>query len=88
MTDVNEMQRQLDQLSEEVNKLRRQVPKWIPVTEQLPPEGDMVLVSCKTKRGQRNVNRAYQTDGWWHGSGSMAGVEAWMTLPDPYGEDA
>lgn len=64
--------------------------KWIR-TEQGKPETfpepeQMVLVSCKTKAGARNVNRAYFMDGYWHGSGSMSGVEAWMPLPEPYQE--
>lgn len=85
MTDVNELQRQVDELRKELESLRKQVPKWIPVTKYLPAEDEMVLVSCKSKSGHRSVNRAYHSDGFWHGSGSMAGVEAWMTLPDPYG---
>lgn len=86
MEDINELKRQLDKLYEELKALRRQVPKWIPVSEDLPPEEEVVLVSCKSKRGVRSVNRAYHYDGFWHGSGSMAGVEAWMTLPEPYEE--
>lgn len=57
---------------------------WIPVTEELPEEGLMVLVTAQTKKGDRNVNRAYQADGFWHGSGSMSNVIAWMPLPEPY----
>ena len=56
--------------------------KWIDVREQVPAEGEMVLVCCKSKAGYRSINRAYQMQGFWHGSGSMAGVTHWMPLPD------
>lgn len=61
--------------------------RWIPVNKELPVGGLMVLVTCCSKKGQRSVNRAYYMDGCWHGSGSMAGVTAWMPLPEPYKED-
>ena len=61
--------------------------EWIPVSERLPESDYMCLVSCKTKKGVQSVNRAYYSDGYWHGSGSMSGVEAWMPLPEPYKAD-
>lgn len=57
---------------------------WIPVEERLPEDDNMVLVTCQTKKGTRNVNRAYCDGTFWHGSGSMSGVIAWMPLPEPY----
>ena len=57
---------------------------WIPVEECLPEEGEMVLVTCQKKSGQRSVNRAWHMGGFWHGTGSMSGVIAWMPLPEPY----
>ena len=59
---------------------------WEPVDECLPDTDEMVLVSCMTKKGVGSVNRAYYADGFWHGSGSMSGVVAWMPLPEPYEE--
>ena len=58
--------------------------KWIPVTDRLPEDEGMKLVSCRTKKGINSVNRAYYMNGTWHGSGSMSGVTAWMELPEPY----
>lgn len=61
-----------------------EAPKWIPEKERLPENDEMVLVTCITKKGVRSVNRAYYSSGFWHGSGSMSGVIAWMPLPEPY----
>ena len=58
--------------------------EWILCSERLPESDYMCLVSCKTKKGVKSVNRAYYSDGYWHGSGSMSGVEAWMPLPKPW----
>ena len=63
------------------------VMQWIRASERKPTEGEMVLVCCKSKAGYRSVNRAYYSDGFWHGSGSMAGVTHWMPLPDRPEED-
>ena len=60
--------------------------KWIPISETLPDENEMVLVTCKTKKDYRSVNRAYYSNNFWHGSGSMSEVIAWMPLPNPYEE--
>ena len=57
---------------------------WIPVKERLPEDESMMLVTCQTKAGIRTVNRAWYGGGFWHGSGSMSGVIAWMPLPEPY----
>ena len=57
---------------------------WIPVEERMPEEGEMVLVTCQKKSGQRSVNRAWHMGGFWHGTGSMSEVIAWRPLPEPY----
>ena len=57
---------------------------WIPCSKEMPKDEEIVLVTCATKKGVRNVNRAYYADGFWHGSGSMSQVVAWMPLPEPY----
>ena len=63
-----------------------EVFEWVPVTERLPEDEEMKLVTCRTKKGILNVNRAYYMDEAWHGSGTMSGVVAWMELPEPYEE--
>ena len=57
---------------------------WIPVKERLPEDESMMLVTCQTKAGIRTVNRAWYGGGFWHGTGSMSEVVAWMPLPEPY----
>ena len=59
---------------------------WIPVSEKLPEDERMVLVTCQTKKGIRSTNRAYYDGKFLHGSGSMSGVTAWQPLPEPYKE--
>lgn len=67
---------------------KQEVYKWIHVSERLPETDDLMLVSCRTKKGVNSVNRAYYSNGAWHGSGSMSGVIAWMPLPEPYKGEA
>lgn len=58
---------------------------WIPCDERFPDANEMVLVTTETKKGIKSVNRAYRDENYlWHGTGSMAGVIAWMPLPLPY----
>ena len=58
--------------------------EWIPCSERLPGDDEIMLVTCQPKKGNPNVNRAYYMDGAWHGSGSMSNVVAWMPLPEPW----
>ena len=57
--------------------------KWIPISEMTPSDDKMKLVTCKTQKGVYSVNRAYYDGEFWHGSGSMSGVIAWMEMPEP-----
>ena len=72
------------EICKQLENLQSAESEWIPVSERLPDDDEMKLVSCKAKNGNVSVNRAYYADGFWHGSGSMAGVQAWMPLPKPY----
>ena len=60
------------------------VIEWVPVFERLPEDDVVKLVTCQPKKGAANVNRAYYSNGKWHGSGSMSGVIAWAEMPAPY----
>ena len=76
----------LEELSDE--PCEDAIRRWIPVSDRLPDNDDMMLVTCRTKKGVSSVNRAYYSRGSWHGSGSMSGVIAWMPMPEPYSGEA
>ena len=50
------------------------------VTDDLPDDQELKVVICRKQNGVLNWNRAYCSDGIWHGSGSMSGVIAWASL--------
>lgn len=83
-------------LQQEIEKLRGQVPHWIPVEERLPENFRKVL--CWGEYflyGDFNgmfVNYAlgYQNNGRWGGevaNGTNARALAWMPLPEPPKEE-
>ena len=78
--------------AKEIEKLRGQVPHWIPVEERLPENFRKVLCWGEYFRyGDFNgmfVNYAlgYQNNGRWGGevaNGTNARALAWMPLPEP-----
>lgn len=58
--------------------------EWI--TKGLPTPGQYVLVTCKTKSGNRTVLRAYHDGTRWCGN-IMSTVIAWMPMPEPFEGD-
>lgn len=74
-------------LSETINDVLGKMSEWIPVSERLPEDDETMLVTCRAKNGNLSVNRAFFIDGCWIGSGPIAGVTAWMPLPEPYREE-
>lgn len=49
--------------------------------EVLPEDEEVKIVICRTKKNVATWNRAYYSNGLWHGSGSMSGVVAWADMP-------
>lgn len=82
-------------LQQEIEKLRGQVPRWIPVEERLPENFRKVLCCEYFRHGDFNgmfVNYAlgYQNNGRWGGevaNGTNARALAWMPLPEPPKEE-
>ena len=63
--------------------------KWIPVSERLPEDGEVVLFSTKTDRVFNGRYFADDTDFQWYAFRDETFVEdnvitAWMPLPEPY----
>ena len=82
----------IDAQAKEIEKLRGQLPRWIPVEERLPDYDDLVLVTASGKPKENiTLDEAVElatlySDGWcletwpeWTG----AKVTHWMPLPEP-----
>ena len=79
-------------LKKEIEKLRGQVPRWIPVEERLPEYGVRVLATdmyeeddCTgiwTREEDKDDADGcwYDEHGWWH---ALDEVTHWMPLPEP-----
>ena len=79
-------------LQQEIEKLRAQLPRWIPVEERLPENFQKVLCWGEYFRyGDFNAMFAdyalgYQVNGNWGGevtNGTKARALAWMPVPEP-----
>ena len=79
-------------LQQEIEKLRGQLPRWIPVEERLPNLDELVLVIASGKP-QENITldnavelAELYSDGWcleiWP-EWTKAAVTHWMPLPEP-----
>ena len=79
---TNEEANQIIDSFDRVTSSIKQEPRWIPVTERLPEEKGLYLVSVKNDH-----NRRYSKTCWFHGGDNWFArqdVLAWMPLPEPY----
>lgn len=80
-------------LQQEIEKLRAQLPRWIPVEERLPEYGVRVLATDMYEEDDCTgiwTREEYPNDpdgccwiderGWWH---AIDDVTHWMPLPEP-----
>ena len=70
-------------------KALEQEPKWIPASERLPEDYELVLFSTKTDRVFEGRYFADNTDHQWYAFRDECFawnnvVTAWMPLPEPY----
>ena len=70
----------IEQQAARIAKLEAKVPRWIPVTEKIPPDQEELLVLTRSKNGVRNVDKGYWAiDQFIHRG--RAQVTHWMPLP-------
>lgn len=70
----------IEQQAARIAELKAKVPRWIPVTEKIPPDQEEVLVLTRGKNGVRNVDKGYWAiDHFIHRG--RAQVTHWMPLP-------
>lgn len=70
----------IEQQAARIAELEAKVPRWIPVTEKIPPDQEEVLVLTRSKNGVRNVDKGYWAIGRFIHRG-CAQVTHWMPLP-------
>ena len=80
--------RQLAEWLKELKQLRKQT-RWIPVSERLPKDSELVLFSTKTDRVFEGRYFDDNTDRQWYAFRDETFawnnvVIAWMPLPEPY----
>ena len=72
----------IEQQAAKIKELEEKIPRWIPVTEKIPPDQEEVLVQTRSKNGVRNVDSGYWAiDHFIHRG--RAEVTHWMPLPEP-----
>lgn len=62
-------------------------PKWIPVSERLPEEKEMVLITNNkghVRCGQYQGTFDDKNYRWWWKHNTLEEVIAWMPLPEPW----
>ena len=70
----------IEQQAARIAELEAKVPRWIPVTEKIPPDQEEVLVLTRSKNGVQNVDKGYWAiDHFIHRGRAV--VTHWMPLP-------
>ena len=86
---IGELENELGELREKLADSEERLPQWIPVKEQLPERGQMVIVAFRGHWGGKRKLSAevfwIDDRGGWTGCDSMKGGKPthWMPLPEP-----
>lgn len=64
-----------------------EMPSWIPVTERLPEEREVVLITNDKGNVRYGQFRGTRGKYWYWKGNTLEEVIAWMELPEPYRED-
>lgn len=91
---IQQLENQIGELTEKVEQLEAEQPKWISVYERLPDNHGNFITQIHCDNGDWiEVNTFDHTEKeWWHDAGNRT-VEAtefvthWMTLPAPPKEE-
>lgn len=75
---------QVDALDMAIEALEQS--QWIPATERLPEEGEVVLICVQFEYAPKMFVASRQDYNYWTGAGARFSEErvAWMPLPEPY----
>lgn len=61
------------------------ISRWVPVSEELPTEGELVLTQANFKDGARMaVSKRVDYNYWTGWETRDVNIVAWMPLPEPY----
>lgn len=87
MTDLDNIKEELDEKIFNEVVAKPKASEWIPVTERLPEERKVVLIT--NDKGNVRYGQFRGTSGkYWHWKGNTnEEVIAWQPLPEPYEEE-
>ena len=83
----------MNELQTRIKELREQIPKWIPIKERLPEDGQVVLVTIYEdleigvfQMDKRYNMRVFQTQLYdiYEDDKLWPEIKAWMPAPDAY----
>lgn len=87
--DLTEAADRIEAQAKEIEKLRRKVPRWIPVEERLPElqswgASTVVLGLIKSENEPYDLTLCvYCDNGIWSMPGRYVAITHWMPLPEP-----
>ena len=68
---------------EERERLKEQIPRWIPVTERLPEDGEDVILTDGKNVSFGYSHNLFSGTEWYIPHGGVGKATHWMPLPEP-----